>query len=375
MGKRFGLQIAPLTPRGRGAVATIGVRGDLDCLDGHFQAVNQKVVDDQELNRICFGTWGATHPEEVVFVRLTETNAEVYCHGGEAAVRRIVTDLADDGAEVISWREWHHQGNARIDCECMEAVIQATTVRTAHILLNQVRTFPAVIRKLLSVDARKRGEILNNVLRWAEFGLHLTRPWNVVLCGRPNVGKSSLVNALVGFSRSVVYDQPGTTRDIVSVETAIDGWPMQFSDTAGIREQTEEQLESAGIARARERLADADLQLIVLDAASGLTDEDRTLMESAPDGLIIWNKCDLKSAPKSGPPGLTVSALAQTGIAELIAAIVSGLVPEFPDSSVAIPVSQTQIDTIRKLKALHDDDAEREFETHLRAWVEQGASR
>ena len=91
----------------------------------------------------------------------------------------------------------------------------------------------------------------------ADLGLHLTSPWRVVVAGPPNVGKSSLINALVGYHRAVVFDTPGTTRDVVTVGTAIDGWPVELSDTAGIR-PSDDRLESR-VGRAIEQTRQADL--------------------------------------------------------------------------------------------------------------------
>ena len=87
-----------------------------------------------------------------------------------------------------------------------------------------------------AADLQAAAARIREWLAWEDFGLHLTRPWNVVLAGRPNVGKSSLINALLGYTRSIVFDQPGTTRDVVTAATAIDGWPIELSDTAGLRE-------------------------------------------------------------------------------------------------------------------------------------------
>ena len=100
------------------------------------------------------------------------------------------------------------------------------------------------------------------------IGRHLTRPWQVVLTGPPNTGKSSLLNAILGYSRAIVDPTAGTTRDVVTAVTALDGWPVEISDTAGIR-ATNAAVEQAGIRLAEQRIADADLVVLVLDACSG----------------------------------------------------------------------------------------------------------
>jgi tRNA modification GTPase len=107
---------------------------------------------------------------------------------------------------------------------------------------------------------------LDALLRWSEFGRHLTQPWQVVLTGVPNVGKSSLINRLLGYSRSIVYAEPGTTRDVVTAATAFDGWPVELSDTAGLRDAAGE-IEAAGVERARRHLATADLAIVFSTAA------------------------------------------------------------------------------------------------------------
>ena len=105
--------------------------------------------------------------------------------------------------------------------------------------------------------------------RYAPLGRRLTAPWRVVVAGPPNVGKSSLVNALAGYQRSIVAPTPGTTRDVVTTRLAIDGWPVELADTAGVREATDA-LETQGVRLAREATAAADLCLWVLDASARL---------------------------------------------------------------------------------------------------------
>src|SRR6185295_10091722 len=168
-------------------------------------------------------------------------------------------------------------------------------------------------------------------------------PWRVVLAGRPNVGKSSLINALVGYNRSIVYDMPGTTRDVVTAITAIDGWPVELSDTAGLRAGSDS-LEQAGVQLAREQLTRADLVVLVFDMSQAWPAADDSLISELPSALVVHNKCVLPPATEHArPPGILTSAVAGTGLADLERAIARRLVADPPVQGEAVVFAENQI--------------------------------
>jgi tRNA modification GTPase len=360
-------QAALLTPRGRGAVATVHFSGPAELLNGAtgrplFRAANGKPISQQPIGRIVFGFWGQEPAEEVVVCRLDEAELDIHCHGGDAAARRILRDLEAAGCAIGTWRELHEARN-RFDAECREALTRAVTLRTATILLEQSSVLRACLAELSAIpwSAPERDAargVLEELLSWAEFGRHLAQPWSVVLAGRPNVGKSSLINALVGYARSIVFDQPGTTRDVVTAETAFDGWPLQLADTAGIRDDAQA-LESAGIERTHERLAAADCRVLVLDASLPAHPDDRRLLAAWPGAICVANKTDLPTAwgTELPPQALKVSAVSGKGIAELAEAIVATLVPRTPAPGTPIPITRRQTELLSAANtALADED-------------------
>jgi tRNA modification GTPase len=347
---------ALLTPPGRGAVATIAVRGDLTLFDESpalFLAASGRVVSSQLLNRVSFGHWGHDVPEDVVVCRISADEVEIHCHGGSAAVRRVLNDLAQRGCRIISWQDFAAAGRDRIDVECTVALTQATTLRTARILLGQrtglLRSAIAELRQLPLDEVVAR---TTEMLSWSEFGRHLTEPWQVVLCGLPNVGKSSLINALLGYSRSIVFDEPGTTRDVVTGQTAFDGWPVELSDTAGLREGADE-LESEGVSRARRRADEADLIVLVFDQSRPVHADETELLRRWPQSLRAANKRDLQDAWQVADVGgaIAVSAVTQEGLADLMRAIVSRLVPHVPPAGTPIPIMPRQVAVIERIRA------------------------
>ena len=328
-------------------MATVGICGEIQHLDPYFQAANGHTIIQQKLDRICFGHWGAPLFEEIVLVRTAEREVELHCHGGQAAVDRILADLTAGGARIYSQTDWLLRNKSPdadgLAEECLLALTRTTTQKTAHHLLRQCRLFPEAIARLADQEPEEKIQQIREMLAWSKFGIHLTCPWKVVLCGRPNVGKSSLINALVGYRRSVVFDLPGTTRDVVVAETAFAGWPVEISDTAGLR-QTAGQLEAAGIALAQSRIREADLVIVVLDATE-VSEPDQELLNLVPDPLIIRNKIDLVTRPSNSEmvsPSLSVSAHTGAGITELMTAIVKRVVSAEPDTHIPFPVTVSQ---------------------------------
>ncbi len=229
-----------LTPHGRGAVATIVVRGCLEQLAlkaqkspvPFFLARNQKPVNLQPTGKIVFGSWGE---EELVVCRTSEFKFEIHSHGGSAAVSRILQDLKSLGCSILEWSDYYEKTDSIWESEYIQAISQARTFRTAELLIQQRQSGKKLWKELDKCQDQNYWATLNEeaknehcktvvqMLEWSDFGKHLVTPWSIVIGGLPNVGKSSLINALLGFERAIVVDQPGTTRDVVTGETALQG--------------------------------------------------------------------------------------------------------------------------------------------------------
>ena len=350
-----------LTPVGRGAVATILVAGKraVACVAAHFQPAGRVSVPELPIGRIAFGRWGGPPGEEIVVGRRGACEFEIHCHGGEAAPRAIVDSLVAAGCQRIEWRAWIRAAEAdKIAAAARIALAAAPTQQTALVLVDQMQgALRAAIDVLGGHLAAGRSEpamaFVDSLLRFASFGLHLTRPWKVVLAGRPNVGKSSLINALVGYERAIVFDQPGTTRDVVTASTALQGWPVELSDTAGLR-VAHDPLEAAGIELTQTQLATADLVVLVFDASAARTSEDEALRATWPAALVVCNKSDLLIDNSPKPDGLLTSTLSGAGLPQLVDEIVRRLVPEAPAAGQAVPFTAEQVDALRQIRRLLD---------------------
>ena len=173
------------------------------------------------------------------------------------------------------------------------------------------------------------------MLKFTGLGQHLVVPWKVVVAGAPNAGKSSLVNALAGFPRSIVTPIPGTTRDAVSTLLAIDGWPVELIDTAGIH-LAAVGLEKEGIELARAQIANSDLCLWVMDVTAPPVQAESAFLADPVQVLNVANKVDRLPAWQT-ETCCPVSALTGEGLLGLCQQMSQHLCPEAPQAGVAVP--------------------------------------
>lgn len=320
-------RVAVLTSPGTGAIATVAVSGPQawEVARQLFHPVGRSLPELPEQHRFWFGTLGEGAGDEVVLAVTGSETIEVHCHGGRRVVRWIVEQFLTHGCEES--REPTPAGSV---LHCLQ---RAPTLRTAAILLDQFHgAFDNAIRRILSSPDLVG---LDELARLAPIGRHLVEPWKVAVAGPPNVGKSSLVNALAGYQRAVVSEIAGTTRDAVRVQVAFDGWPVELIDTAGLCEA--QGLEAEGIALARSELHEADLVLWVMDGAEPQPVwPDADLAKSL---VIVINKCDLPRAWSADETSgcVRISAMSGMGIPELVAAIVRRLVPDSLPAGAAVP--------------------------------------
>ncbi|HSG69483.1 MAG TPA: GTPase, partial [Planctomycetaceae bacterium] len=288
---------AMLTPAGRGAVATILLRGSSQQIErAGFAPAARMPLSEQPIRRLWFGFWGETTSEEVVLGRLDEREWELHCHGGYAAVARILNSLREQGWETSDWKELFAQDEPFPVVEHREALAHAATWKTTETLLRHTpQRFVEALNELRTEvdstdwsDERSRSwaERWTRMLTWRSFGRHLTIPFRVILAGEPKVGKSSLLNRLAGFERAIVHDRPGTTRDVVRTLCAFDGWPFELSDTAGIRAHAEP-LESLGIEKSLAEIASADLVLFLVDVSRPPVPAEEDCLQNCPRFLRI----------------------------------------------------------------------------------------
>jgi tRNA modification GTPase len=342
---------ACLTPPGTAAIAVIAVRGPAawDTVRRRFVPASGRPLPDEvpePSGPFWFGRFGdpAAGADEVVLCvqRRDPPWVELHCHGGRAVVRLLLETLAADGIVVCTWQELErHTSEDPLRTEALIALAETRTTRTAAILLDQYhgalgRALQAVDEALERRDAAEAGRVLLEVVSYSRVGRHLTRPWRLVIAGAPNVGKSSLVNALAGYERCVVSPTPGTTRDVVTTVIALDGWPIELADTAGLRE-TKDGLEKEGILRAIQAGVQADLFVWVFDVTTKPVRPKLKKTLSPP--LYVVNKIDLPPVwdLKKAEQAVRVSARTGEGLDALCQAIVRELVPEAPPPGQAVP--------------------------------------
>ena len=343
------LTVQRMTAPGRGAVAVLRVSASSPAaaalLQPHFESAGGRDPTTAKVGSILYGHWGA---EDVVLTRCGELTWEICCHGGDAAVSKIAADL---GGEARRESE-----SPSVEATLLEKLLKCRTLRTAKFMLaqqqNVLKEFLDILSSYKDFDTARPA--FEQFLSWQAFADHLTEPWKVAVIGRPNAGKSSLLNAIVGYERSIVFEQPGTTRDRVEAEVILDGWPFQFIDTAGVRDNVGDEIEAVGVAAARASIADSDACLLVVDSSQGWTADDAKLAAAIPPGCvrsIVWNKTDI-AVDREPPYGvahvLQTSVVTGVGLDGLLAWLPALLIPHVPDLDEPLPVIDTFTEAVKR---------------------------
>lgn len=292
-----------------------------------------------------------------------EDVVEFHCHGGIIAVQEVLQLCVAQGARLAQPGEFSLRAflNGRIDltqAESIAELVSAQSKQASQIALaglqgklgSPIRDLRTTCLDILAeVEARidfaddlpplNEAEIeqqlenvlaqVNQILATAEQGELLRNGLKVAIVGRPNVGKSSLLNAWSKSDRAIVTDLPGTTRDVIESTLVVAGIPIQVLDTAGIRE-TVDTVERIGVERSRSAAQDADLVLLTVDASQGWTDEDREIYQQVKYRplILVINKADLASPkslnyPQEIESTVHTSATHHQGITDLETAIIS----------------------------------------------------
>lgn len=285
---------------------------------------------------------------------------EIACHGAPVVLRYCLQRAVFFGARPAEPGEFTLRGylNGRIDLPQAEAVrdlIEATTIYQARVAAQQIegsvskRISPIKeqLVELISlleagidfaeddIDIASDQEILRRLqsiqdglerlARSFDYGKLVHDGITLAIVGRPNVGKSSLFNRLIEQDRSIVTEIPGTTRDTVSETASLNGIPVRFVDTAGIREG-DDRVEQLGIERSYQAMVDADLTLVVIDASVPQHPEDEKLLDRVGHRLIVANKVDIGSSIPTN--ALPVSALTGQGVEQLRQSILDAISPQ-----------------------------------------------
>jgi len=343
--------VAPATPLGRGALAIVRIDGPRSAVileelsgvspDPRLATLTQLHLEGEPLDECIAIRYAAPHS-------FTGNDlVELTLHGSPLLVERVIAAVIESGARMAEPGEFTERAvlNGKLDLVQAESVADLINSRTAlqaklslgnlHGVLS--RRAAAVRESLLHVisrleaaldfseegyefitrdDARREIErAIADIEALAETyrrGRATTSGLTAVILGRPNAGKSTLLNRLVGSDRAIVTPIPGTTRDIVRETIEIGGLPVTIADTAGLR-TSGDVVEEIGVARAREAAGSADIVLYLVDANAGLTADDE--IAAFPSAIIIYTKTDLAAAP---PGAFGISVTAERGISELL---------------------------------------------------------
>jgi len=326
--------VAVATPPGKGAIAILRLSGP-----DSWKIVQKHLRTRSEIvPRKAIHGWIHENGEDVdevvvIFYKSPksytgEDMVEVMCHGGPLVVKKLLDLFLKSGARMAEPGEFTKRAflNGKMDLTSAEAVrdlIEAKSETSLKLSLRNLKGglkdfVESLRRELIEVLAEIRVELdypdeietntgevvtrlerikekLTKELKKADAGILLNRGFRMVIVGKPNVGKSTLLNRLLNEDRAIVTDIPGTTRDVISEEIVIRGILFRIVDTAGVRSETNDLVERLGIERTLQEIEKADIVLFVLDASSPLDEEDRKILERIKNKryLVVINKVDV----------------------------------------------------------------------------------
>jgi tRNA modification GTPase len=342
--KEFDTIAAVATSQGEGGIAIIRVSGNdaLKVASRIFIGKNGRGLEDIKSYTMRYGHVIDINTKDVIdevivsFMKgpksfTAEDTVEINCHGGVVATNRVLEEVIKAGARIAEPGEFTKRAflNGRIDLSQAEAVIDIIRAKTELSMKSAVaqsegrisQEIKKIRHKLLGIIAHIEATVdfpeedleettsnitssqLNTVLLTIEQllssaneGKIIREGLDTVIVGKPNVGKSSLLNALLMEKRAIVTDIPGTTRDVIEEYINIEGVPVKIIDTAGIRE-TEDVVEKIGVERSKEKINNADLVILMLDSSSQLDNEDLEIIKYIIDRkyIVLLNKSDLDS--------------------------------------------------------------------------------
>jgi tRNA modification GTPase len=331
--------------------------------------------------QVRYGTWKSNTDvpgESIVLTPMPDGSFEIHGHGGEAAVNAILASLNDRNVATVDASNWR-QTQSIVVTEAEHVLQRCVTGQQAAIALEQTRGALVQwcqdwLKRLQFADGSNESlaqheallkqlhQDAQTVCVHGEKGVRLTEPRRLVLAGPPNVGKSSLMNQIVGFRRSITHDSAGTTRDVLQCDTVIAGVPVRLSDTAGIREtahltESAASIEREGIRRASLAIETADLLLIVCQPSTldRLGEFRKELPISNQTHVMeVLNKVDLRTADeRSSAIGIEHQTIASDandpGVGRLMEALAHHLLSTLPPRHSPVPVSPRQQNLALKL--------------------------
>lgn len=304
-----------------------------------------------------------------------EDTVEFFCHGGSLVTRRVLERIFEAGARPAQPGEFSFQAfiNGKLDLAQAEAVQQLIAAKSELALASAERQLQGSLSRLISQFQKELTDLAAILEAWVDFpeeglefatmdeivqtlesvcarmkklqstfhdGKALHEGLSLCLLGSPNVGKSSLMNALLGKERAIVTEIAGTTRDLLEEDLRLGGLHFRLIDTAGIRD-TEEIVEKEGIRRSQIAMEQADAILLLLDASRPLSGKDRELLQRVPHEktIVVWNKIDL-GKPQEDVPGVSISAQEKLGLEELQKAVEKLIWKQGPPSKEEVMITK-----------------------------------